>query len=189
MAFTRFKYDDSRTIKSLQQATDPGRWVLNVPGNGADMPYFEDPQLIIQKWGANLHTNTIALENELRCMYRPLSRDCIQAEKQVKSKPIQYPTSKQVITDQSRATNPAWLYRDLEHPWWEYPLLNPQENTCLPFLNNLDTRILEKDAFIPKRECLLEESISQLPTKHFLPRKRINVNQSNCSETNSCKKI
>ena len=25
--------------------------------------------------------------------------------------------------------------------------LNPQENTCLPFLNNLSTRILEKDYY------------------------------------------
>lgn len=189
MAFTRFKYDDSRTIKSLQQSTDPGRWVLNVPGNGVNMPYFEDPQLILQKWGANLQTNTIYLESELRGMYRPLTRDCIITEHSVSSKPINYPNCKAVITDQSRVTNPAWLYRDLEHPWWDYPLLDPQENTCLPFLNNLDTRILEKDAFIPKRECLLEEAISYLPTRNFSQIKRINTNQTNCSQTNSCKQI
>ena len=36
MAFTRFNYDDCRTKKQLQQQTDPGRWILNVPGNGAN---------------------------------------------------------------------------------------------------------------------------------------------------------
>jgi len=34
MASTRFKYDDCRTKKALQQSTDPGRWTLNVPENG-----------------------------------------------------------------------------------------------------------------------------------------------------------
>ena len=39
MACTRFNYDPCRTKKSLQQSTDPGRWILNVPGNG-DKPYY-----------------------------------------------------------------------------------------------------------------------------------------------------
>ena len=34
MAFTRFNYDECRTKKILQQATGPGRYMLNVPGNG-----------------------------------------------------------------------------------------------------------------------------------------------------------
>ena len=48
MASTRFYYDPSRTKKQLQQSTDPGRWILNVPGNGANPCYMEDPQIIIQ---------------------------------------------------------------------------------------------------------------------------------------------
>ena len=67
MAFTRFKYDNCRTVKSLQQATDPGRWILNVPGNGETPCYMEDPHIRIQKWGANLRTNTINLESDLMC--------------------------------------------------------------------------------------------------------------------------
>lgn len=171
MAFTRFKYDDARTIKSLQQSTDPGRWILNVPGNGEHMPFFEDPQLLLQKWGANRHTNIVSLENELRGIGRPLTRDCMSnnyTKYQTKSNIISEPSSKILFTEQSRATNPAWIYRDLEHPWWDYPLLNPQENTCLPFLNNLDTRILEKDYFVPKRDCLIETTIKNLPTRPFL---------------------
>ena len=65
MAFTRFKYDNCRTKKSLQQSTDPGRWILNVPGNGDKPCYMEDPQIIPQKWGANLRTNTINLNIDL----------------------------------------------------------------------------------------------------------------------------
>jgi hypothetical protein len=73
MAFTRFKYDDCRTKKSLQQQTDPGRWILDVPGNGSHPCYIEDPQIIIQKWGANLRTNTINLESDLLGVNRTLS--------------------------------------------------------------------------------------------------------------------
>ena len=65
MAFTRFNYDECRTKKQLQQSTDPGRWILDVPGNGDAPCYIEDPQIIIQKWGANLRTNTINLESDL----------------------------------------------------------------------------------------------------------------------------
>ena len=65
MAFTRFKYDYCRTVKEQQQATDPGRWRLDVPGNGSSPCYIEDPHIRVQKWGANLRTNTIDLESDL----------------------------------------------------------------------------------------------------------------------------
>lgn len=174
MAFTRFKYDDCRTKKSLQQATDPGRWILNVPGNGDKPCYMEDPQIIPQKWGANLRTNTINLESDLRGVNRQLSRDCLGKNEyqryNVPNQAIQYPTCSQLTTEQSRATNPAWWYRDLEQVDWQYPPLNPQVNTCLPFQNNLSTRILEKDYFTPKRDCVLDETKQMLPTSFNLIR-------------------
>jgi len=52
-------------------------------------------------------------------------------------------------TDQSRATNPAWMLRDAQQYRPEYPLFDPQEHTAIPFQNNLSTRILEKDYFVP----------------------------------------
>ena len=174
MAFTRFKYDDCRTKKTLQQATDPGRWILNVPGNGESPCYIEDPQIIIQKWGANLRTNTVNLESELRGVNRYLSRDCLGKDNyqqfNVQNDAIQYPTCRNLTTDQSRATNPAWWYRDLEQNDWGYPPLNPQVNVCLPFHNNLSTRILEKDYFTPKRDCVLNETKNMLPTSYNLIR-------------------
>jgi hypothetical protein len=157
MASTRFKYDDARTIKSLQQSTDPGRWILNVPGNGSNPCYMEDPQIIIQKWGGNLRTNTINLESELRGVNRQLGRDCLGKDDYktytVSSSAIQYPNCSNLFTEQSRATNPAWWYRDLEQPNWDYLHLNPQENTCMSFQNNLSTRILEKDNYVTKIPC------------------------------------
>ena len=104
MACTRFKYDDARTIKALQQATDPGRWILNVPGNGANPAYIEDPQIIIQKWGGNLRTNTINLESELRGVNRQLGRDCLGKDDYrsytVNSSAVQYPNCSKLTTEQ-----------------------------------------------------------------------------------------
>jgi hypothetical protein len=151
MAFTRFNYDESRTKKQLQQSTDPGRWVMNVPGNGSQPCYIEDPQIIIQKWGANLRTNTINLESELLGVSKPLNRDCVNVDNYTKynvpNDKINYPHCKKTITEQSRTIMPAWTARDLEQVDWYYPPLNPQENVCLPFQSNLNTRILEKDYF------------------------------------------
>ena len=190
MAFTRFKYDDCRTKKSLQQATDPGRWILNVPGNGSSPCYMEDPQIIPQKWGANLRTNTINLESELRGVNRHLGRDCLGKDEyqkyNVPNQSIQYPTCNQLTTAQSRATNPAWWYRDLEQNNFEYPPINPQLNVCMPFQNNLSSRILEKDYFTPKRDCVLEQTKNMLPTSYNLIRGNYVGGPTICTQSDSC---
>jgi hypothetical protein len=174
MAFTRFKYDEGRTKKELQQSTDSGRWVLNVPGNGDTPCYMEDPHIIPQKWGANLRTNTINLESNLLGVNRNLGRDCLGKNEyqqyNVTSQSIKYPTCKQLTTDQSRATNPAWWYRDLEQSNWKYPQLNPQANTSIPFQHNLSSRILEKDYYTPKRDCVMNETKENLPNSFKLIR-------------------
>jgi hypothetical protein len=172
MAFTRFNYDEARTKKNLQQATDPGRWILNVPGNGIAPDFIEDPHIRIQKWGANLRTNTINLESDLKGVNRTLSRDCLGKDQytqfNVPNQALSYPSNKKLTVEQSRTTNPAWWYRDLEQVDWYYPPLNPQENTCFPFQQNLSTRILEKDYFTPKRECVLNETNLMLPVSYNL---------------------
>lgn len=155
MANTRFKYDDARIQKELQQSTDPGRWILNVPGNSDKPFYMEDPQIIIQKWGGNLRTNAINLESELKGVNKPISRDCLEKDNynrfHVESTAIDYPSTSSLFTEQSRATNPAWWYRDLEQSNFQFQDMNPQVNTCMHFQNNLSTRILEKDYYTSKK--------------------------------------
>lgn len=157
MSFTRFHDDPCRINKQLQESTDPGRYMLNVPGNGDKPYYIEDPYVRIQGWGANLRTNTINLESNLKGLNQPLSRDCMQnnyLKTTVDSSPISYPSCCPSFVEQSRVTHPAWTYRDLEQTNWYYPQLNPQENVCFPFQNNLSTRILEKNNYVTKIPCL-----------------------------------
>jgi len=189
MANTRFNYDSCRTIKKIQQSTGPGRWIMDVPGNGSNPCYIEDPQIIIQKWGANLRTNTINLESDLLGVNRNLSRDCLGKDNythfNVPNEAIHYPSCNNLYTEQSRVIMPAWTARDLEQVDWYYPPLNPQENTCFPFQNNLSTRILEKDFFQKKIDCLPSNNNSNI-----LP---VNSTKGNyfqiCTNQNSCEKV
>lgn len=163
MSYTRFNYDVCRTNKLLQESTDEGRWVLNKPGWGNKPYYFEDPHIRLEQWGANLMTtpsNTpIDIDSDLSNRTRREKKYCSQSKYPntgiVKTQRIKYPVCK-AFTQETRASHPSWMYRDLEQTRWEYPLLNPQENVCLPFHNNLSTRILEKDYYVPKIPCIPE---------------------------------
>jgi len=154
MAETRFSSDSCRISKKLQQMTDPGKYVLNVPGNGETPSYMADPHIILQKWGGNQRTNSVNVESELRGVNRPLGKDCLvkdnyqssnYSQATTSSRQIQYPVCASLTTEQSRVIAPAWTFRDVEQVLWVDLPLNPQENTCMRFQNNISTRILERD--------------------------------------------
>jgi hypothetical protein len=150
MSFTRFHDDPFRIQKQLQQSTDPGRYMVNVPGNGTKPCFMLDPYMRMQKWGGNLMTDSVNLESKLMGIDRKLDFDCTKYDdKPVRSKRIVYPECVP-FTEQPRATHPAWTARDLPQDHSYILPLNPQENTCFTFHNNLSTRILEKDNFVPK---------------------------------------
>jgi hypothetical protein len=148
MSFTRFYDDPCRISKQLQESTDPGRYMLSVPGNGLTPCFMEDPHIRLQKWGANLQTNTINLESDLLGLTKRLNKDIIDQKPTmiVHSNKVDYPVC-QPYTEQPRATHPAWMVRDLEQNNFQYLPLDPQENTCFSFQNNLNTRLIESDNF------------------------------------------
>ena len=127
MAFTRFKYDECRTKKKLQEATGPGRYVLNVPGTGPTPCFFNDPQIRMQKWGANLENvingAPIDIDSDLTGRTRQLTKYCANKQFPFKGIPVtqkvEYPICGDALTDESRATHPAWQYRALpcDSPW------------------------------------------------------------------------
>jgi len=153
MAFTRFHDDNARIKKQLEESTFSGRYMLNTPGPGEKLPFFEDPQLRLQKWGANLKTNTVNMESDLFGLTRPLNRDLVDENnyKQYAARTgvVSY-ANKQPFVEESRASHPAWMYKDLEQTRWENPFLNPLNGLEKGFNENIQTRILEKDYFVPK---------------------------------------
>tara|TARA_R110002020_G_scaffold420325_1_gene629476 strand:- start:160 stop:735 length:576 start_codon:yes stop_codon:yes gene_type:complete len=190
MSFTRFHDDPCRVKKQLQEATGPGRYMINKPGWGDKPCFMADPYMRMEQWGANLQTNTINLESDLLGLTRPLTKDCESNNfktAEVKSSPISYPVCNP-FTEQSRVTNPAWWYRDLEQDHKYILPLNPQENTCKPFQNNLNTRILEKDNFIAKVPCVPVNDGTILAANAFRGFGN-NINVNNCIKTQTCGKI
>lgn len=165
MSFTRFNYDKCRTDKLLQESTGPGRYILNTPGWGDKPCFMNDPQIRMQGWGANLRKvpdgAPIDIDSDLIGITRPLTKDCSDKKYPykgvVRSKRVNYKECNAPVTDETRTTHPAWLYKDLEQDHRYILPLNPQENTCIPFQNNLNTRLLERDYFVPEMPCLLPQ--------------------------------
>ena len=191
MSFTRFHDDPCRISKQNQQATDPGRWILDVPGNGDSPCFMMDPQIIPQKWAGNLWSNRVDVQSNLLGIDRKLTKYNIgsyeASASKVNAHPIQYPNCYTLTTEQSRVTNPAWMYKDLEQPNWNYLPEDPQAHVSMPFANNISSRILEKDQFQRTFDCVLEEKGGAPPTHNT------NVNYvggpNTCSSSNSCKSI
>jgi len=152
MSFTRFHDDPARIIKQNQISTFSERYYLNTPGQGINLPFEEDPHIRLQSWGANLTTNNLNLESDLRGLSRKYTKDLPQTNQytdhKAQTQPYQY-RSTQPFVEESRASHPAWLYKDLEQTRWEYPIINPQANLEKQFHSNVQTRILEKDRFVP----------------------------------------
>jgi hypothetical protein len=147
MSFTRFHDDPARIQKQLEQMTYSGKYMMNVPGNGANMNFQEDPHIRLEKWGANLSQNAIDIESDLRCQTRNLQRDCVQyQEKQAPNHVNSYGSTSSYV-EQSRAIAPAWEIRGLKQERITDLPYNPQTHIEMPFLNNLQTRILEKDYY------------------------------------------
>lgn len=157
MASTRISGDNWRLRKRLQISTEEGRYLLNVPGNGAgtEMPYQDDPHLRLQKWGANVHGDMMTIENHLRGQDRLLLRKDVTtsvvpaAGHTSRSRAPMFAVAES-YTDQSRATDPAWVYRNLEQiPRWQYLDSNRNPQTHIlndePFHGYIGSRMGEKD--------------------------------------------
>jgi hypothetical protein len=133
-------------MKQLQEFTDPGVYTLQVPGNGEKMAYVADPQMRLQRWGANRHNNFVQVESELWGMQHKLTRDCTQGI-HVNAFPIRYETEKGEVTAQSRTLNPAWELRSEEKTRWDPTQQDYQKHVLIPFQNNNETRQSARDTF------------------------------------------
>jgi hypothetical protein len=149
--FTRFHDDEARIQQQMRIQTFAGRYAIGVPGPGIDLPFQEDAQLRLQKWGANLRTETVNVESDLIGLTRNLTRDAQPyTTTAVTSTMPNYASSEAAHVEESRASVPAWQFREAEQPRWETPWINPQAHLEKSFPDNLPTRMLEKDYFRPE---------------------------------------
>ena len=153
MACTRYNYDKCRTLKYLQQSSDPGRYYLNTPGNGENPIHTDEPQIRMQGWGANLRNvpggHPIDIDSELIGLNRKITKyGCKDYNFNLSTTKRTYNKGSFNI-DETRASHPAWMYRDLAQTRWEYPLIDPQINTEIPFSHDNNSSLAFKDNFKP----------------------------------------
>ena len=160
MSFSRSYHDPNRVRDHVLQSRFAGYYALNTPGPGTRPPFLEDPQIRLQKWGANLINQKTSVESDLRGMTRPLNRDDIEANDFSKHAvgggcgactASKYATELPFVDD-SRNSQPAWLLRGVDRVRWDYPIVNPQANLEKTFHDNIQTRILEKDYYTASLE-------------------------------------
>lgn len=147
MALTSFKSDEARIKKESEMSTFEGRYRLCVPGQGINMPFQEDPQIRLQKFGANIMTNTLGIESDLMGRNKYLTRDIQEYTKfKPNCKHIPTPTSPTFVSE-SRAELPAWTFRGVDNynKRFESPWINPQANIEKSFIDNVQSRLLDKD--------------------------------------------
>ena len=141
---TRFADDPVRIEKRLQESTDIGLYHLNTPGQGLDVPFLEDRQIRLQKWGANLRNNTVDLESDFRGMTRKLGKDDIDYRAKTPSTSAEMYSSAPAFVNDTRVSQPAWMLRDTESLRFHILLRDAQEKTEIPFSNRVSTRYESK---------------------------------------------
>ena len=151
MSFTRFHDDPNRIMKTNLETSAKNDYTFNVPGNSVGPQLFLDPHIRSQKNGTPLYNQMIQTESMLKNMGRPLCRDNkhINQYQNYHSYSGQMTPNEQdkTITNESRASHPAWTYRVNNTFRPDYLFSDPQENLSMPFEAYLDTNVLEKDYY------------------------------------------
>lgn len=166
MASARFSNDKGRILKRNAIDTIVGRYMLDTPGQGLNLPFNADPHYRIQGWGGSAlgnYTNLVDVNSDLRGLTRPANKDLPTLNDYTKYavKPnaeFSFSTGQKEInylTDETRASNPAWMLKEaaVGDTRWTATHINSQDLRYLnkPFYENLNTRILEKDTFDKNR--------------------------------------
>ncbi len=142
MAFTRFHDDPARIEKQLLERTYEGKYQLNTPGNGES--YIDDVNIRLQGWGANLRTNPFEINESLRRNKTIVKYDQPFVEVNSRKKDNM---ERNFGVDETRASLPAWTFRDKSQLRTDYLFTDPQRNIWFKFDNNCPTRMLEKDHY------------------------------------------
>lgn len=161
MATTRLRNDPIRMKHEMEIFSFPGKYQLDVPGQGTELPFVEDPHMRLQYWGANRHTNIVDIEGDLKGYTKKISRDYSGTDEYTRflpsdAQPIKYPNYGKDTTEDTRHVLPPFLFRGIGNERFEEPFINPQAHTEIPFHHNLQTRIIEKDGFYGKMQTPAE---------------------------------
>lgn len=147
---TRMSNDIGRIMKDNEIKTFEGRYHLNTPG--VDLKYSDDPNIRLQKFGGNMTTNMLGVEEILMCRTKRAGRDYLdndyRNDKILGRKRIEYGNVEESYNvRESRSELPVWCFRekDQQYSRFENLWINPQENIERDFHHNIQTRLMEKE--------------------------------------------
>lgn len=114
MASTRFYYDTCRINKQVEESTAHERYVFGTPGPGSHVAFETNPYFRLQRYGANLTSNSLNVENDLRGLTRVLTHDCMNYKTHSVPYSLIYKDlgTQYTDVDETRTTNPAFLLLD-----------------------------------------------------------------------------
>ena len=156
MSFSNLLYDRDTTLENMELSYDILKYKFNEPKNCNEC-YSADSSIRIQRSGANVDGkySMIDVDSELSGITRKASKS---VEKQYNPEKddyfkdnITYPDCNKQTMESTRLSNPPSTLKGSGWNRWENLLLNPQriEHIELPFCNNVDTALLEKDNHRP----------------------------------------
>ena len=157
MSFNSLLYDKDTSIQNLKLSHEILKYKFNKPEQCSEC-YNDDPHNRIQRSGASVDKNNsmIDIDSELSGITRIASKDINKKYKPSRdNKPfdnkLHYNDCNNPVVEHTRLSNPPSTLRGTGVNRWENVFINPQQlkHIELPFCNNVDTSILEKDNHRP----------------------------------------
>jgi hypothetical protein len=152
MAFTRFHDDLCRINKQVEESTAVGRYIFATPGPGTHVPFETNPHYRLQKYAANITTNSLSVETDLIGLTRPLSKDCYNYnEHSVPYSSVSYDKGTQhTAVEESRSVLPPYLILDKDITEYGFhPLVRDVQKGARSniFYNNNSSRVQAKEVY------------------------------------------
>lgn len=145
--FTRTKDRRDKIEYDLQVMSHNNNHTFNTPGNGTTLAYMNNPNIRLQKWGANIRTNMTEIEQDLRGLTRTLNRDVLNEYEYNKNAAISNPIAFETVSIKNENPNINENKCDIRNKCLknnrdEYLHHNPQKN--IRFIKPTSTRYVEK---------------------------------------------
>jgi len=160
MSFNRLNYDTCAYKQTLSESIGPCEYQLGTPQTTCEPCLSKDPRSRIQKNGISLASRmkNIDTDSELLNITRDLS-NCSQKKHlptfnsdnsiQTSDKLLPFIECPNLVTEDTKLSNPPCTLRGTGWNRWEWLCLDPQERVLPPFDYGVSTRLVARDNHRP----------------------------------------
>jgi len=184
MSFNRLYYDTCTYNQILKESIGPGEYQLATPHTSCEPCMAKDPRMRVQQNGVNMnsHPSLMNVNSEILNINRDLS-NCSKQKYNPKfdsknnivrnNELLKYVECDNLITEDTKISNPPSTLRGTGWNRWEWLPINPQENVIERFATRINTGIMSRDNHRPRipqplRQDLVLPSPSDKPIETYL---------------------